>query len=216
MIKNSEGTKPRIDDILSRRSSLWTLEEKGSVQDFLLWRDPYNLALGAEKIFFKKGKGNIPIEYGVESFNLFLDRLADLLGRYDPARGTLEKYLRTCLYKHCLKRINIFWKRRHGNPAMLSIDDEKAALLIIDKSIESNPDLNLKQRELQRAIADLVPRAFSELPIVYRESLILFLQGKDYKAIAEELDVSVAVVKNRLHRARQRLLSKLIRLKSDI
>src|SRR5215217_262695 len=110
MIQESVSAKTRFDDILTRPSSLWTPEEKGSVLDFVLRRDPYDLASCAESTFFKKGSG-IPLEYGKESFNLFLSSLDGLLAKYDPKRGKLKNYLRVSLTSHCEERIGKFWRK---------------------------------------------------------------------------------------------------------
>ncbi|HWM89421.1 MAG TPA: sigma-70 family RNA polymerase sigma factor [Thermoanaerobaculia bacterium] len=212
MIQESLSTKTRFDDILARPSSLWTPEEKGDLLDFVLCQDPYALASCAESTFFKKGSG-IPLEYGKESFNLFLSSLDKLLDKYDPKRGKLKNYLRVSLVTHCEERIARFWRKKRRGPTIVPLEVEDASM--IDLTIEGNPYQRLAQRELHRAMEVLVPQALSELPVLYSEALMLFLEDKSYKVIAKELGVSLAVVKNRICRARQLLRPKLAVLKSS-
>jgi RNA polymerase sigma-70 factor (ECF subfamily) len=64
------------------------------------------------------------------------------------------------------------------------------------------PDAALERQELQGAI----DACLAELPPAERMALVLFHQeGRDYKEIAQVLDVPVNTVRTHLHRGRQRL-----------
>ncbi|MGI8772446.1 MAG: RNA polymerase sigma factor [Acidobacteriaceae bacterium] len=68
------------------------------------------------------------------------------------------------------------------------------------------PDETLEQEQLRSAVR----LAMEDLPEIYREVLILIdTQHLSYAVVAEALEVSVGVVKTRVHRARMRIQEQL-------
>ncbi len=76
-------------------------------------------------------------------------------------------------------------------------DDTLAAL---------SSDLNPESLAIRRADRELVRQAIEELPLEYREAVVLReLEGLSYKEIAEVVEVPLGTVMSRLSRARERL-----------
>ncbi|HVG06168.1 MAG TPA: sigma-70 family RNA polymerase sigma factor [Thermoanaerobaculia bacterium] len=202
MIHESEAAR-KIEAILVKPGRSWSPEERQIVLDWLLRRDPFDLGLCASNFFRNRWPG-IAKEDALEIFNSFLERRLDrLLGFYNPEQGKLKTYLRFCLQRHCQARAFRLWKRdqKHRESPFFSPDMESELLRARDVSIEGNPARRLEQWELGRELQI----ALDSLPAQYRQALTLYAEGKSYEEIARELDVTLAVVKNRLHRARQRL-----------
>jgi RNA polymerase sigma-70 factor, ECF subfamily len=71
--------------------------------------------------------------------------------------------------------------------------------------IEGN-DLNPEALLLQSAATQMVRRALEELPVEFREVMVLReLEGLSYKQIADVADIPIGTVMSRLARARKRL-----------
>ena len=86
---------------------------------------------------------------------------------------------------------------------MNPIDDNPEAL---SATTDANPETVL----LQRIDHDLLRQALSELPIEFREVLILReMEGLSYKEIAALADLPIGTVMSRLARARARLQQRL-------
>jgi RNA polymerase sigma-70 factor (ECF subfamily) len=84
------------------------------------------------------------------------------------------------------------------------LDDE--ALAVEDVSV------NAEAMNLRLADADVVQRAISELPVEYREMVVLReMEGLSYKEIAELSDLPMGTVMSRLARARKQLQKSLAR-----
>ena len=67
-------------------------------------------------------------------------------------------------------------------------------------------DLNPEVLAIRRADRELVRQAIEELPLEYREAIVLReLEGLSYKEIAEIIEVPLGTVMSRLSRARERL-----------
>jgi RNA polymerase sigma-70 factor (ECF subfamily) len=87
------------------------------------------------------------------------------------------------------------WLRKNREKAIVSIDDEELA------EIEA-PDAPA----FSRADAGVLRAALEELPLEFREALVLReLEGFSYKEIAEVAEVPVGTVMSRLARARRQL-----------
>jgi len=88
----------------------------------------------------------------------------------------------------------------------VDIEDEKDSVPRQFADWHELPDEALEKVELRKAVKEAVDK----LPVIYREVLILIdNQHLGYAAVAEMLEVSVGVVKTRVHRARMRLQEQL-------
>jgi RNA polymerase sigma-70 factor (ECF subfamily) len=67
-------------------------------------------------------------------------------------------------------------------------------------------DLNPESLAIRRADREFVRQAIEELPLEYREAIVLReLEGLPYKEIAEIAEIPLGTVMSRLSRARERL-----------
>lgn len=90
------------------------------------------------------------------------------------------------------------WMQHNRSPELtIPLDD--------DLQIESK-DLNPEALLLQSADTQMVKQALQELPVEFREVLVLReLEGLSYKQIADVADIPMGTVMSRLARARKRL-----------
>jgi RNA polymerase sigma-70 factor (ECF subfamily) len=80
----------------------------------------------------------------------------------------------------------------------------------LDSSADQRPDdaLDPEERLLQQHTVARVRAAIEQLPVDYREALVLReMEGLSYKEIAAVLHVPIGTVMSRLARARERLLA---------
>jgi RNA polymerase sigma factor (sigma-70 family) len=82
-----------------------------------------------------------------------------------------------------------------------------------DETVHSGSDeLNPEVLALRHADREIVQQAIEELPLEYREAIVLRdLEGLSYKEIAQVSDVPVGTVMSRLARARKQLEQRLIK-----
>jgi RNA polymerase sigma-70 factor, ECF subfamily len=91
-------------------------------------------------------------------------------------------------------------RRRGGTAGEVSFDEA----LHSDEAETAQPDAIV----IRAAEQETVQRALAELPLAFREVVVLReLQGLSYKEIAEVADVPIGTVMSRLGRARERLES---------
>jgi len=200
-----------IETILAKPGSAWTAEELRFVLDWLLWKDPCGLCVYAEGFFHWRWPRIDPGDAS-EIFNLFLERrLKPSLAAYDPERGALGPFLCSCLKSYCNGQAIRHWEALQQRALIFPADVGVKLAEIPDGSFSADPDMRLQQRELEGDLR----RALAELRPSYREALVMQLRGKSYETIAEELGLSVAVVRNRIFRARQQLRRKLAELRAD-
>ncbi len=89
---------------------------------------------------------------------------------------------------------NTFLTSRSGLRTQLSIDDEEIAL--------ESPERHL----IARIDHDTVRRTIDELPVVFREVLLLAdVEEMSYREIAESLSIPIGTVTSRLLRARRKV-----------
>jgi RNA polymerase sigma factor (sigma-70 family) len=75
-----------------------------------------------------------------------------------------------------------------------------------DMLAAASSELNPESLAIRRADRDLVRQAIEELPLEYREAIVLReLEGLSYNEIAEIIEVPLGTVMSRLSRARERL-----------
>lgn len=92
------------------------------------------------------------------------------------------------------------WLRKNNARSVVYIDDEELA------EIEDPAALAGDVALLQRADAGTLRAALEQLPVEFREAIVLReLEGLSYKEIAEVADVPIGTIMSRLARARKQL-----------
>ena len=121
--------------------------------------------------------------------------------RGEDARTWLLKIVRNTYYTQL--------RRERAQPGSTEFDEEFHSLAEDDATLpamgraDANPEAALARMEDLR----LVDRALAELPVEYREALVLReLEDLSYKEIAAALNVPMGTVMSRLTRARRLLL----------
>ena len=110
------------------------------------------------------------------------------------SRGWLLRIVRNTCYT---------WLRQNRKAELSTAYDEEIL------SVESS-DLSPEALLLQMADSQLLKRALEELPVEFREVIILReLEGLSYKEIAEVADIPLGTVMSRLARARKQLQQRL-------
>ena len=95
-----------------------------------------------------------------------------------------------------------FIRQQSVQPALLSEGD-------VDDVDDGNPNPELTA--LQNADRELLKSALEELPVEFREAIVLReMEGLSYKEIADIADVPIGTVMSRLARGRKKLLSQLM------
>jgi RNA polymerase sigma factor (sigma-70 family) len=119
------------------------------------------------------------------------------------ARGWVLSIVRNTAYT---------WLKRHRNPKLVAVDNvEEVEQAGADAGVEwgstpASPEAAL----IEQADAARLEAAIAELPIEFRETLVLReVEGLDYRTIAEITDVPIGTVMSRLARARRRLMVQL-------
>jgi RNA polymerase sigma-70 factor (ECF subfamily) len=126
-----------------------------------------------------------------------LQEIAIALWRALPGfRGECSE--RTFLFRIAHNRCITHLARRRP---MVSL--EEAWIEPVDPEVSSEA-MYSEEQQRQRLV-----QAIRALPVIHREVLILFLEGMEYKEIAEIMGISESNVGVRLNRARQRLKTSL-------
>jgi RNA polymerase sigma-70 factor (ECF subfamily) len=119
------------------------------------------------------------------------------------ARGWVLSIVRNTAYT---------WLKRHRDPKLVAVDNvEEVEQAGADAGVEwgstpASPEAAL----IEQADAARLEAAIAELPIEFRETLVLReVEGLDYRTIAEITDVPIGTVMSRLARARRRLMVQL-------
>ena len=95
------------------------------------------------------------------------------------------------------------WLKKNRPQAIVSIDDDELAEIEDKVATDS---------ALRSADTDVLRAALADLPLEFREALVLReLEGLSYKEIAEVAEVPVGTVMSRLARARRQLQAHLTR-----
>ena len=119
------------------------------------------------------------------------------------ARGWVLSIVRNTAYT---------WLKRHRDAKLVAVDNVEeveragAGTSVDWASAPETPEAAL----IERADAARLEAAIAELPIEFRETLVLReVEGLDYRAIAEITGVPIGTVMSRLARARRRLMVQL-------
>jgi RNA polymerase sigma factor (sigma-70 family) len=208
MIQETQLATTQIEAILAKPGRSWSFEERKTIVDWLFPADPYDLGCYAIK-FLRSEWPRLPLDVANEAFSSFLGRRLDrLLSLYDPDLGNLKGYLRFCLRRHCQSCAFRQWKK---DVRQADLTEEVGNLgSVLATSIQELPDRRLEQREVIRTL----PKVFGRLSDQHRQALMMRAEGKSYEEIARDLGVSLAVVKNRLHRARLQLRRELAEIRT--
>jgi RNA polymerase sigma-70 factor (ECF subfamily) len=104
----------------------------------------------------------------------------------------------------CSERTFLF--RIAHNRCITHLSKRRPTVSLDDAQIEpADPDASSEARVSEEQQRQRLVQAIHGLPVIYREVLILFLEGMEYKEIAEIVGISESNVGVRLNRARQRL-----------
>ncbi len=119
------------------------------------------------------------------------------------ARGWVLSIVRNTAYT---------WLKRHRDPKLVAVDNVEdveqagAGAGIDGASAPATPEAAL----IERADAARLESAIADLPIEFRETLVLRdVEGLDYRTIAEITGVPIGTVMSRLARARRRLMTQI-------
>jgi RNA polymerase sigma-70 factor (ECF subfamily) len=119
------------------------------------------------------------------------------------ARGWVLSIVRNTAYT---------WLKRHRDAKVVGVDNvEEVEPASADTGVDwasapASPEAAL----IERADTARLEAAIAELPLEFRETLVLReVEGLDYRAIAEITDVPIGTVMSRLARARRRLMVQL-------
>lgn len=104
----------------------------------------------------------------------------------------------------CSERTFLF--RIAHNRCVTHISRKHASVSLDEVEIEpEDPSLPMDTRMSQAQERERLLRAVRTLPMIYREVIVLMLEGLDYREIAEVVGISESNVGVRLNRARQQL-----------
>ncbi|HEY4921847.1 MAG TPA: sigma-70 family RNA polymerase sigma factor [Xanthobacteraceae bacterium] len=119
------------------------------------------------------------------------------------ARGWVLSIVRNTAYT---------WLKRHRDPKLVAVDSiEEVEPAGADAGIDwASPPASPEAALIERADTARLEAAIAELPIEFRETLVLReVEGLDYRTIAEITGVPIGTVMSRLARARRRLMVQL-------
>ena len=126
------------------------------------------------------------------------ETFVQLLREIDTLRIDNERALKSYLYIVTRERSIDFlrkWERRRGDRP-----DYESLMAALDNYVEPE-EVALTNLQLDRAIALL-----DEMPLIYRQTLVLRVKGYSIREIAQITDSSEPNVRTRIHRARAMLL----------
>lgn len=127
-------------------------------------------------------------------------KLEPVLDGYEPGHNGIWPYVVVCLRRHCWKeaqRLNL----EHKLTREVTPHEDEPTLLDACAPPPGTPPYWLLDKDLH----DLAQREFARLRPSYRDPLLRRIYGRSYKEIADELGLTVTVVKIRIFRGRQEL-----------
>jgi RNA polymerase sigma-70 factor (ECF subfamily) len=127
-----------------------------------------------------------------------------------------ESQLSTWLYRIAVNR-SLNHQRKRKLDRWLSLDfsqsDDDSDDKGYDVTAEEGPDTMVEKKDTER----IVQKAINSLPDQQRIAILLHrYEELSYEEIAKIMEVTVASVESRLHRAKQMLARKLLPLKNDL
>ncbi len=124
--------------------------------------------------------------------------------RFDPARGSVRAWLVGCVRFRVLDRL------RESADVVDEVMREVVSE-VVSEVIEEVAEQDLAAAIDLRRSTTALHAAISELPLIFREVLVLCeLEEMSYADVARLLDCPIGTVRSRLARARQHLVSKLL------
>lgn len=146
-----------------------------------------------------------------EAGDLMQETFLNALKAIKNFRG--EADLKTWLFRIAINesRNRFRWWKRRKRESTISLDatigTSETTLGETFSSGEKSPEENVLQRER----AEKLRRALSELPDIFRETIVLCdIEGLSYEEIASVLQINIGTVKSRIARGREELRKKLI------
>lgn len=145
-----------------------------------------------------------------EAGDLMQETFLNALKAIKNFRGEAE--LKTWLFRIAINesRNRFRWWKRRKRESTISLDATigtgETTLGETFSSGEKSPEENVLQRER----AEKLRRALSELPDIFRETIVLCdIEGLSYEEIASVLQINIGTVKSRIARGREELRKKL-------
>lgn len=145
-----------------------------------------------------------------EAGDLMQETFLNALKAIKNFRG--EADLKTWLFRIAINesRNRFRWWKRRKRESTISLDatigTSETTLGETFSSGEKSPEENVLQRER----AEKLRRALSELPDIFRETIVLCdIEGLSYEEIASVLQINIGTVKSRIARGREELRKKL-------
>lgn len=123
-----------------------------------------------------------------------------------------ESDLKTWLYRIAINesRNRFRWWKRRRREKTVSLDESLGNTessyqdILADRSASPEDDALRRERE------SILQRALVELPVIYREPVVLFdIEGLSYDEICKALELNLGTLKSRLARGRQELKKRL-------
>ena len=145
-----------------------------------------------------------------EAGDLMQETFLNALKAIKNFRG--EADLKTWLFRIAINesRNRFRWWKRRKRESTISLDATigtgETTLGETFSSSEKSPEENVLQREREAKLR----RALSELPDIFRETIVLCdIEGLSYEEIASVLQINIGTVKSRIARGREELRKKL-------
>jgi len=147
-----------------------------------------------------------------EAADLSQDTFLRALKAVGGFRG--ESDLKTWLYRIAINesRNRFRWWKRRRREKTISIDANLGNTDTSYQDILADPCSSPEDDALRHEREAILQRSLSELPVVYREPIVLFdIEGLSYEEICKALELNPGTLKSRLARGRQELKKRLAR-----
>ena len=140
-----------------------------------------------------------------------LRRLVASYARSESDREDLLQEIAIALWRalpsfrgECSERGFLF--RIAHNRCMTHVVRRRPEISLVDAGVDpADPHGHSEARMSRERERDRLIRAIQQLPLIYREAVVLMLEGMDYREISEVVGISESNVGARLNRARQQL-----------